>query len=76
MPIESSDYLVMRLAGIGLCSRYPDDVLGLLDVIIMESFLLGEELQQCLDAVVTAKPELKRDRRYLRLMGIVRMNAR
>ncbi|MGB0131066.1 anti-phage defense-associated sirtuin Dsr1 [Chlorobium sp.] len=76
MPIESSDYLVMRLWENGHCKRFPAEVLRLLDLVITVSPVLYEDLEKCLDAVVTEKPELKRDGRYLKLMGIVRMNAR
>lgn len=75
MPIESSDFLAMRLADSGLCSRYPDDALRLLGYCIIKSPVLLDELEKCLDAIVIAKPELKQDNVYITMMTIVRRSA-
>jgi hypothetical protein len=66
-PIEHPDYAVHLLHESGLCSRYPVDVLNLLNAVIAEQPWGPRELGQCLDDIVQAAPNLAQDGRYLRL---------
>jgi hypothetical protein len=75
MPIQCSDFIVMHLCDNGLCTSFPSESLRLLDAIIKTPPVLLEELEKCLQAIVKAKPELRQDNRYKRLMVFVRKNA-
>lgn len=50
-----------------LCSRFPQDVLTLLDRIIDNPFWSRPELGECLDRIARACPDSQTDRRYRRL---------
>lgn len=66
-PIEHPHYVVHLLHESGLCTRYPADVLSLLNAVIADQQWGPRELGQCLDQIVQAAPNLKQDPRYLRL---------
>ena len=66
-PIEHPHYVVHLLHESGLCSRYPADVLSLLNAVIADQQWGPQELGQCLDQIVQAAPNLSQDARYTRL---------
>lgn len=66
-PIEHPHDVVHLLQESGLCSRYPADVLSLLNAVIADQQWAPRELGQCLDAIVQAAPDLAHDARYMRL---------
>ncbi|PWV74533.1 anti-phage defense-associated sirtuin Dsr1 [Halomonas sp. A11-A] len=72
-PIEHPHYVVRQLHGSGLCSRFPNDALLLLNVLISEQQWAPRELGQCLDEIAQAGPQLARDAQYQRLYEYFRM---
>lgn len=70
--VEYPDYVVGLLHASGLCKRFPLDALRLLDAIIFERQWVSAELDQCLEEIVLAAPQLERDIRYRRLREYVR----
>lgn len=74
-PIEHPHYFVRLLNESGLCSRYPDEALSLLDAVITDQQWLPSELSNCLDMIVQTKQNLKHDVRYLRLRDYLRMRG-
>ncbi|WP_151636009.1 anti-phage defense-associated sirtuin Dsr1 [Noviherbaspirillum aerium] len=66
-PIEHPHYVVHLLHESGLCNRFPEDALRLLDVVIDDQQWAPRELRQCLDEIVYAAPQLGQDARYMRL---------
>ncbi len=66
-PIEHPHYVVHLLHESGLCSRYPTDVLRLLDAVITDQKWAPRELGQCLDEIEQAARGLVRDAQYQRL---------
>ncbi|KTR90483.1 anti-phage defense-associated sirtuin Dsr1 [Pantoea dispersa] len=66
-PIAHPHYVVRLLHESGLCSRYPADALGLLNVIISDQQWVPRELGQCLSQIVQAATQLGQDGRYHRL---------
>lgn len=68
LPIEHPDYVVHRLYEAGLCVRFPDAALQLLDAILDDQPWAPREVRQCLDAIAQASPELGQDVRYQRLV--------
>jgi hypothetical protein len=71
-PLEHPGYIVHRLHESGLCGRFPETALRLLDTILIGQFWVTSELGECLSAIVLADPELVQDRRYQRLREDVR----
>lgn len=71
-PIEHPHYVVHLLSESGLCSRYPEDALNLLDAVIADQQWPPRELGQSLDMVAQAAPPLTEDARYQRLHEYVR----
>jgi len=71
-PIEHPDYVVHLLHESGLCGRYSADALSLLNAVIADQQWGPRELEQCLDQVVKAAPNLAQDARYLRLREYAR----
>jgi hypothetical protein len=74
-PLESPDFVVHLLHESGLCSRFPQDALRLLDGIIADQPWAPTEIGDCLTAVVTAWPDAHRDGRYKRLMEYARQHG-
>jgi hypothetical protein len=66
-PSEHPDYVVHRLHESGLCPRFPEDALRILDRIIQGQQWGARELGQCLDVIAEVAPGLARDTRYQRL---------
>lgn len=66
-PIDHPHYVVHLLSESGLCKRFPEDALRLLDIVIDDQQWAPKELAQCLDEIVQAAPLLVRDARCQRL---------
>ena len=69
-PIENA-YLIIHLLvnSNKLCSRFPEESLGLLNKIIGHDRLWNyDELKKCLDEIKDAAPQLEKDARYKRLL--------
>jgi hypothetical protein len=71
-PIEHLDYVVHKLNESGLCARFPETALRLLNAILNDQSLAPQELMQCLEAIAKAKPPLQKDRRHQRLFEYAR----
>ena len=71
-PIDHPDYVVHLLHESGICRRFPEDALRLLDAVIADQQWPPRELRQCLDEIVRAAPPLAQDARYLRLQEYIR----
>lgn len=74
-PIEHPHYVVHRLVESGLCGRFSEDALRLLNIIIDDQPWAPRELGQCLDTIVKVIPELARDDRYQRLFEYSRQRG-
>lgn len=66
-PIEYPQHVVHLLHKSGLCERFPEEALSLLDAIINDQQWAPRELRECLDDIKHASPRLERDARYKRL---------
>ena len=66
-PIDFPNDVVDPLAESGLCERFPTDALLLLNAVISDQQWVPPELDQCLDEIVQAAPQLAQDPRYVRL---------
>jgi hypothetical protein len=66
-PIEHPYHVVYLLFESGLCSRFPEDALRLLDAVIQDQPWAPPELGQCLEVIVQAAPSLEQDPRFQRL---------
>lgn len=71
-PIEHPHYVVHQLHASGLCARFPEVALRLLDAILADQPWAPTELGQCLEAIAQAMPDLQKDRRYRRLVEYAR----
>jgi hypothetical protein len=71
-PIEHPHYVVHRLHEFGLCARFPEHALCLLDAVLNDQPWAPRELRQCLDAIAQALPNLRQDHRYQRLVEYAR----
>lgn len=71
-PIEQPHYVVHQLHASGLCARFPDAALRLLDAILIDQPWTPGELAQCLEVMTEAMPALRADRRYQRLTEYAR----
>jgi hypothetical protein len=74
-PIEHSHYVVHQLHASGLCARFPEDALRLLDAILTDQPWVPQELGQCLEVIAQALPALRTDSRYQKLTGYVRRHG-
>ncbi|MEF8760397.1 MAG: anti-phage defense-associated sirtuin Dsr1 [Candidatus Accumulibacter sp. UW25] len=71
--VEHPDYLIRRLKESGLCARFPESALQLLDAILADQpGWLPPELRQCLNAIAQAAPNLRQDRRFMRVDELAR----
>ena len=68
LPVEHPHYIVDRLHESGLCARFPDVALRLLNAILDDQPWAPEELGQCLEAIAQAAPALRQDPRHQRLV--------
>lgn len=71
-PVEHPNYLVRLLYESGLCRAFADVALMLLNAVICDQQWVPLELNQCLDEIAQAAPQLEHDARYLRLREIAR----
>jgi hypothetical protein len=71
-PIEHPHYVVHQLHESGLCDRFPEASLRLLNAILEDQFWAPRELQDCLEAIAQGKPTLREDHRYQRLAEYIR----
>jgi hypothetical protein len=74
-PSEHPHYVVHRLHESGLCSRFPEAALRLLDTVLADQPWPPQELRQCLDAIAQAMSILQQDNRYRRLMEYARRHG-
>ena len=74
-PIEHPHYVVHQLYESGLCTRFPDNALRLLDAILTDQPWAPRELGQCLEAIGQAMPSLRKDHRYQRLVDYARRHG-
>ena len=71
--VEHPDYVIHRLHESGLCARFPESALKLLDAILADQpSWLPPELRQCLNAIVQTMPTLRQDRRFVRVDELAR----
>lgn len=71
--VDHPDYIVHRLHESGLCARYPESALQLLDAILpSQPSWLSPQLRQCLDAIAQAMPGLRDDHRFERIDELAR----
>jgi len=76
-PPAYPDYLVHRLHEAGLCGRFPEQALDFLSLVIGDQTQWPpSDLGACLEAIESAKPELKTDPRFERLMAYLRQHGR
>lgn len=74
-PVEHPYYVVHRLHESGLCPRFPEAALRLLDTVIANQTWAPSELSQCLEAIKQAMPGSQKDRRYQRLTEYARQRG-
>ena len=74
-PMEYPQHVVHLLHKSGLCNRFPEDGLSLLNVVIVNQEWAPKELGQCLDEIGLALPELVQDARYRRLREYSRIRG-
>jgi hypothetical protein len=71
-PIEHPNYIVNQLHESGLCDRFPDAALSLLDAILSDQPWAPQELGQCLEGIAQAMPSLRNDHRHQKLVEYAR----
>jgi hypothetical protein len=74
-PIEYPNYTVHLLHEAGVCTRFPEDALHLLDAVFADQQWAPPELGQCLDEIARAEPPLTQNARYLRLQQCFRRSG-
>lgn len=74
-PIEHPYYVVHRLQESGLCTRFPEAALRLLDAVLTDQRWAPRELGQCLDAIAQAMPDLRQDHRFRKLAEYARRHG-
>ena len=73
---EDPGFIVHLLHESKLCSRYPGEALSLLAIVISDDARwLSNDLVQCLDDIVKARPELEHDNRLQRLRNLLRQHG-
>lgn len=75
-PLNDGDYLIHQLHQTKLCSKFPQETLSFL------SLLIGDQIQwppfdlgQCLEAIRVAEPELINDQRFEKLTTYLRKHG-
>jgi hypothetical protein len=68
-------YVVRELHESGLCARFPEAALRLVDAIVTDQPWAPREVVKCLEAIAQAMPRLRSDRRYRRLAEYARQHA-
>jgi hypothetical protein len=74
-PIEHPHYVVHQLHASGLCARFPEAALRLLEAILTDQPWAPSELGQCLEAIVQATPDLLKDHGHRRLAEYARRHG-
>jgi hypothetical protein len=75
-PPNHPDYVMHMLAASGLCTKFPSDALGFLDLVIPNRVQwLPRELRACLDEIGAADARLLDDARHRRLLEVVRQHG-
>ncbi len=74
-PIKSTRYVVRRLYSSGLSERFPKQALEFLSKIINDQPWPSPQLEDCLAAIVKAKPDLEQDTQYQRLIQYLRSHG-
>jgi hypothetical protein len=74
-PSEHPHTVVHSLKMSGLCGQYPEKALTLLNLVIADQQWGSGEVDQCLDEIVQAAPDLAHDARYLRLREYFRRRS-
>jgi hypothetical protein len=75
-PIEHPGYVVRQLHKSGLCARFPEASLRLLNAILIDQPWASQELGLCLEAAAQAMPTIRKDHRYQRLDDYARRFGR
>jgi hypothetical protein len=76
-PPAHSDYLVHRLNEADLCSRFPEEALEFLSLVIGDQTQWPPiDLEACLETMRTTAPELETDPRYETLVSYLRQHGR
>jgi hypothetical protein len=71
--VQQPDYVIHRLHESGLSSRFPEEALRLLSIIVGDNpSWLPQELRQCLNAIVQSAPNLRQDHRFIRVDEVAR----
>ncbi|QIB65579.1 hypothetical protein [Kineobactrum salinum] len=69
--VRFPDHLLQQLQAAGLCRQFPRDSLELMAAVIDDRDRFGpDQLQQCLEAIRQANPELASDHRFVHLWGL------
>ncbi len=68
LPVKHPHYAIKRLQESDLCTRFPKEVLDVLNLAIKNPLWKSSELGQCLTAISNSKPELLNDPNYQRLL--------
>jgi hypothetical protein len=71
-PIDHPYTIIHSLQKSGLCAKFPDAALSVLDLVIADQQWGTRNVDDCLDQIVQAAPNLAQDARYLRLREYVR----
>ena len=66
-PLERCYSVVRDSRKAGMCSKFPKDMLRLLETIVSDRSWLPKELRQCLNDIGQACPNLREDQRFRRL---------
>ncbi|NEU95660.1 anti-phage defense-associated sirtuin Dsr1 [Bradyrhizobium uaiense] len=74
-PIEHPHFVVHKLDESGLCARFPEAALRLLDAIVTDQPWAPRELVKCLEAIAQQIPGLRKDKRYQRLAEYARKHG-
>ena len=71
-PIDHRHTIIYSLQKSGLCAKFPDAALSVLDLVIADRQWGARDMDDCLDQIVKTKPSLAQDSRCLRLREYVR----
>lgn len=71
-PIDQPHTIIHSLQKSGLCAKFSDAALSVLDLVIADQQWGARDVDDCLDQIVQAKPSLAQDSRCLRLREYVR----
>lgn len=74
-PFEHPNHALRLFHKSGLCNRFPNEALQLLDKIIDNQLWITQELKQCLEVISQASPALINDHRYKQLSEQARRSS-